>query len=83
MLCMWHHVQEGDHSNTKHKKQNCKVCPVTFTFSMDVLKHIGKEHLKSVIENISVKDKEQIIDKNEEDISEKEDNIDHSKQFKC
>ena len=71
------------HFNTKHNTQNCKVCHMTFRDSIEVLKHVAKEHSKIVIENISVKEKEQIINQNQEDISEKEDNIDHSKQFKC
>ena len=71
------------HFNTKHNKQNWKVCHMTFKDSMEVLKHVAKEHSKNVIETISVKEKEQIINQNEEDISEKEVKIKHSKQFKC
>ena len=50
---------------------------------MEVLQHVAKEHSKNVIENISVKEKEQLFIDNEEDISEYEDNIDLSIQFKC
>ena len=56
---------------------------MTFTDSMKVLKHVAKEHSKNVNETIYVEEKEQIINQNEEDISEKEVKIKHSKQFKC
>ena len=41
------------------------------------------EYSKNVIENISVKEKEQITTENEEEISEYKDNIEFSIQLKC
>ena len=41
------------------------------------------EYSKNVIENISVKEKEQITTENREEISEYEDNIEFSIQLKC
>ena len=71
------------HFNTKHEKQNCKVCHVTFKNSMEVLQHVAKQHSKDIIPNISVKEKEQQVDQNEEDISENKEIIDVLTQFKC
>ena len=70
------------HFNTKHEKQNCKVCHVTLTNSMEVLQHLAK----NVIPNVSVKEKEQQIDQHEENIYENKDFIDvltQLKGFKC
>ena len=71
------------HVNTKHDDQNCKVCHEVFKTSMEVLKHVAKEHSSNIKANISVKDKEQLSEQDEEDISECEDNIDKLSQFKC
>ena len=46
------------HFNTKHDNLNCKVCNEVFKTSMEVLKHAAKEHIKNIIANISVKEKE-------------------------
>ena len=67
----------------ENENENCKVCHVTFTNSMEVLQHVAKEHSKDIIPNISVKEKEQQVDQHEEDISEKKDIIDVLTQFKC
>ena len=56
------------HFNTKHQKQNCRVCHVTFKNSMEVLHHLAKEHSKDIIPNISVKEKEQQDDRHKKDI---------------
>ena len=66
------------HFNTKHEKQNCKVCHVTLTNSMEVLHHLAKD----IITNISVKDKEQQTYQHEEDIPENKEIIDVLTQFK-
>ena len=71
------------HFNTKHEKQNCKVCQVTFNNSMEGLHHLAKEHSTDIIPNISVKEKEQQVDQHEEEISENKDIIDVLTQFKC
>ena len=52
---------------------------------MEVLIHAAKEHSKDIIENISVKEKEQLIantDKNFQDDSKKTEEIDSDK-YKC
>ena len=54
---------------------------MTFKNSMEVLRHVAKEHSKNVIENISVK--KQLSNQHEEDISEYKENIDLSIKFRC
>ena len=81
------------HFTTKHEQQNCKVCNITFKNSLEVLKHVAKDHRKNITENISVKEKELIEAdmENEERNAEKEKyrhvkeqvNFDSSKKFEC
>ena len=63
--------------NTKHDDQNCKVCQKGFKTSMEVLKHVAKEHSKNIVPNISVKEKEKLTEQDDVDISDCEDNIDN------
>ena len=78
-------ITMNKHFDTKHKNQKCKVCNVTFNNSIEVLQHVAKEHSKNILENISVKEKEQLSNgmRHEEDISEYEENIDLSIKFRC
>ena len=71
------------HFNTKHDKQNCKVCQKVFKTTMEVFEHAAKEHRKIIVANISVKEKEKLIEQYDIDITDCEDNIDKLIQFKC
>ena len=72
------------HFNTKHEKQNCKVCQKVFQTSMEVLEHVSKEHSNNIVANFSVKEKDKLTEKDKVDISEYEDNIDkHIQLCEC
>ena len=50
---------------------------------MEVLEHATKEHSKNIVANRSVKEKETLTEQDDIDISDCEDDINKSIQFKC
>ena len=50
---------------------------------MEVLKHVAKKHSSNTKANISVKDKEQLYEQDEKDISQCEVTIDKLVQWMC
>ena len=68
---------------SKHEEQSCKVCGLRFETSLEVLQHVAKEHSENIIGNISVKEKEKLVEENEVDETEFKDNFDKSTTFRC
>ena len=67
----------------KHEDQNFIVCKMSFQSSIEVLQHVTKEHSHNIIENISVKEKEQMEYSKEGKGSDSDVESDELKCAKC
>ena len=65
------------HINTKHNSQKCKVCDIVLKTSMEMLKHVAKEHSRNMKETIKTKEQNQ-IEEPDQIVSEVE-----SGKFRC